>query len=123
MIITNKNQVIETYSFKVFDKMLTELSPYLTEVEVDKVMDFLVTIQDSKYDINPTVDDVKSQMKLIIGTERFEDVVSRWKNDNQKVLSVFGRLKFKNKKDTTDKTLYDGLDPEDNPEDWEKIYV
>ena len=103
--------------------MLTELSPYLTEVEVDKVMDFLVTIQDSKYDINPTVDDVKSQMKLIIGTERFEDVVSRWKNDNQKVLSVFGRLKFKNKKDTTDKTLYDGLDPEDNPEDWEKIYV
>ena len=28
-----------------------------------------------------------------------------------------------NKKDPSDKTLYDGLDPEDNVNDWEKIYV
>lgn len=122
-IITNNNKVINTYGFNLFNKMTIELTPYLSEVEVDKLLDFMVTIQDSKYDINPTATDCKTQVKLILGNDRYEQVVEAWKQNNQKVLSVFGTLKYKNKIDTTDKTLYDGLDPTDNPDDWEKVYV
>ena len=103
--------------------MTIELTPYLSEIEVDKLLDFMVTIQNSKYDINPTVTDCKSQVKLILGSDRYEQVVEAWKQNNQKVLTVFGTLKYKNKKDSTDKTLYDGLDPEDDPNHYEKVYV
>jgi hypothetical protein len=86
-------------------------------------MDFMYQIEDSKFDINPTVEDCKSQIKLILGSDRFSEVIEQWNKNNQKLLSVFGVLKYKNKKDSSDKTLYDGLDPEDNPDDWEKVYV
>jgi hypothetical protein len=83
----------------------------------------MYTIENSKFDINPTVEDCKSQIKLILGSDRFSEVIEQWNKNNQKLLSVFGVLKYKNKKDSSDKTLYDGLDPEDNPDDWEKVYV
>jgi len=122
-IVTNSNNIINTYGFNLFNKMTIELTPYLSEIEVDKLLDFMVTIQNSKYDINPTVTDCKSQVKLILGSDRYEQVVEAWKQNNQKVLTVFGTLKYKNKKDSTDKTLYDGLDPEDDPNHYEKVYV
>lgn len=112
-----------TNHIKNFDRMVTELSPYMSEMEVDLVVDFMVKVQDSKHDINPTIEDSKTQIKLIIGSDRYEQIVWQWKENNQKLLSVFGTLKYKNKKDLLDKTLYDGLDPTDKVEDWEKIYV
>jgi hypothetical protein len=117
------NRKFDNKKVDIMNKMVTELSVYMHETELDRCMDFMYQIEDSKFDINPTVSDCKTQLKLILGSDRYDYIVEQWKQNNQKILSVFGTLKFKNKKDLTDKTLYDGLDPEDNPDDWEKIYV
>lgn len=117
------NRKFDNKKVDIMNKMVTELSIYMRETELDRCMDFMYQIEDSKFDINPTVSDCKTQLKLILGSDRYDEIVNQWKKNNQKLLSVFGTLKFKSKVDPTDKTLYDGLDPEDNPEDYEKIYV
>lgn len=117
------NRKFDNKRVDIMNKMVTELSMYMNDIELDRCMDFMYEIENSKFDINPTVSDCKTQLKLILGSERYEQIVEQWKQNNQKLLSVFGTLKYKNKLDSTDKTLYDGLDPEDNPEDWEKVYV
>lgn len=117
------NRKFDNKKIDIMNKMVTELSIYMSETELDRCMDFMYEIENSKFDINPTVSDCKTQLKLILGSDRYDEIVDKWKSNNQKILSVFGTLKYKNKKDSTDKTLYDGLDPEDDPQDWEKIYV
>jgi len=117
------NRKFDNKKVDIMNKMVTELSLYMTDIETDRCLDFMFTIEDSKFDVNPTVTDCQTQLKLILGSDRYDEIVEQWKQNNQKILSVFGTLKFKNKLDTTDKTLYDGLDPSDNPDDWEKIYV
>ena len=117
------NRKFDNKKVNIMNKMVTELSLYMTDMELERCMDFMYQIEDSKFDINPTVSDCKTQLKLILGSDRYDEIVGQWKNNNQKLLSVFGTLKYKNKKDSTDKTLYDGLDPEDDPKDWEKIYI
>lgn len=117
------NRKFDNKKINIMNKMVTELSVYMNDIELDKCMDFMYTIENSKFDVNPTVTDCKTQLKLILGSDRYDQIVEQWKQNNQKLLSVFGTLKYKNKKDTSDKTLYDGLDPEDDPKDWEKIYV
>lgn len=117
------NRKFDNKKVNIMNKMVTELSLYMTDIEIDRCMDFMYQVEDSKFDINPTVSDCKTQLKLILGSDRYDEIVEQWKNNNQKLLSVFGTLKYKNKKDTSDKTLYDGLDPEDDPKDWEKVYV
>ena len=117
------NRKFDNKKVDIMNKMVTELSIYMSDIELDRCMDFMYQIEDSKFDINPTVSDCKTQLKLILGSERYDQIVEQWKQNNQKLLSVFGTLKYKNKLDTNDKTLYDGLDPEDDPEDWEKVYV
>lgn len=117
------NRKFDNKKVDIMNKMVTELSLYMNETELDHCMDFMYQIEDSKFDINPTVSDCKTQLKLILGSERYDEIVSEWKQNNQKLLSVFGTLKYKNKLDPSDKTLYDGLDPTDDPKDWEKIYV
>lgn len=107
---------------KNMERMIAELSPYITEMEMDKCVDFMVTIQHSKYDINPSVEDSKSQMKLILGSLRYEEVVLEWTMKNQKLLTAFGTRKYINKNDKF-KTQYDGLDDTDDPKDFEVIYV
>ena len=109
--------------FKAFDCMCTELSPHMNDYEIDKVVGFMNTVSTSKYDINPTVEDSKTQLRLLLGTDRYQEVVWEWKKKNQKLLSSFGTLKYKSKIDPNDKTLYDGLSPEDKPDDYDKIYV
>jgi hypothetical protein len=104
LIITNHNRIIHTLGFKQFEKMYTELSPYLVEAEQNKCLDYMITIENSKYDINPTIDDCKTQMRLILGTDRYDEIVQKWKVDNHG-------------------TMWDGLDPEDDPTDYEKVYV
>lgn len=117
------NRKFDNKKIDIMNKMVTELSLYMHDIELDRCMDFMYEIENSKFDINPTVSDCKTQLKLILGSDRYDEIVQKWKDNNQKVLSVFGTLKYKSKLDPTDKTLYDGLDPEDNPEDWEKVYV
>jgi hypothetical protein len=117
------NRKFDNNKINIMNKMVTELSLYMTEIELDRCMDFMYTIENSKFDINPTVSDCKTQLKLILGSDRYDEIVEQWKQNNQKLLSVFGTLKYKNKLDSSDKTLYDGLDPEDDPDEWEKVYV
>ena len=117
------NRKFDNKKVDIMNKMVTELSIYMHETELDRCLDFMYQIQDSKFDINPTVSDCKSQLRLILGSDRYDYIVDQWKQNNQKILSVFGTLKFKNKLDPSDKTLYDGLDDTDDPKDWEKIYV
>lgn len=111
---------VVTNNIRVFDKMCTELSPYMTEFEVDQVVSFMLEIQHSKWDINPTVEDSKTQLQLILGTERFAEICKQWNGKNQKWLTVFGTRKYRHK---VDKTLWDGLDDTDNPEDYEVTYI
>lgn len=117
------NRKFDNKKINIMNKMVTELSVYMNETELDRCMDFMYEIENSKFDVNPTVSDCKSQLQLILGSDRYQYIVEQWKQNNQKILSVFGTLKYKNKKDTTDKTLYDGLDEDDDPNDYERIYV
>ena len=111
---------IDSNKFKAFDKMVSELGPYLHPIEVDKLVDFMYTMEQSEFDINPSIGDSLGQLKLILGEERYEKVVNEWKQNNQKLLSVFGTLKYKEK---ANGKMWDGLDPEDNPEHYEKVYI
>lgn len=102
------------------DRMVTELSPYMTEFEIDQIVSFMVKLKDTKHDINPSIEDSKTQIKLIIGSDRYDEVVMKWKMSNQKLLTSFGTLKFKDK---STGMIYDGLDPTDDPINYEKIYL
>ena len=105
---------------KNFDKMVTELSPFMEDFEIDKCIGFMHTLADTKNDINPSAEDCKSQLKIMLGSDRFLELTQKWGQKNQKFLSVFGSMKYKDKRDGK---FYDGLDPEDNPEDYEKVYI
>ena len=105
---------------KNFDKMVTELSPFMTEIEIDQCISFMHTLKDTKNDINPSPEDCKSQLQLMFGRDRFLELTQQWGQKNQKFLSVFGTLKFKKKDDGS---FWDGLDETDNSEDYEKVYI
>ena len=105
---------------KNFDKMVTELSPFMTEIEIDQCIMFMHTLTDTKNDINPSPEDCKTQLQIMFGRDRFLELTQQWGQKNQKFLSVFGSLKFKEK--ATGK-FYDGLDETDNAEDYEKVYI
>ena len=42
---------------KNLDKMVTELSPHMTELEIDQCISFMQTLIDTKHDINPSPED------------------------------------------------------------------
>jgi hypothetical protein len=105
---------------KNFDKMTTELSKYMTEHEIDQCISFMHTLKDTKYDINPSPEDCKTQLQIMFGRDRFLELTQKWGQENQQFLSVFGTMKFK---EITTGNYYDGLDPEDNPEDYIKVYI
>ena len=103
-----------------FNKMVTELSPYMTEIEIDKCIDHMYILEHSIGDSNPSPSDCKTQLQLMLGSERFLDICKAWNAKNQKWLTSFGKLKYKK---ISDGSYWDGLDPEDNPDDYEKTYV
>lgn len=103
-----------------FNKMVVELSPYMTEIEVDKCIDHMYILEHSVGDSNPSPDDCKTQLQLMLGSDRFLEICKKWNEKNQKWLTVFGKMKYKCKKTGA---YYDGLDPEDKPDDYEKVYI
>ena len=107
-------------SYKIMDKMITELSLYMHPIELDKCMDFLWTCEQGNFDVNLSVTDCVTQLKLILGSERYSMIQEKWSQSNQKILSVYGTLKYKCKKTSK---IYDGLDADDEVTDYEKIYV
>ena len=105
---------------KNFDKMVTELSPFMNEIEIDQCISFMHTLQDTKNDINPSPEDCKTQLQIMFGRDRFLELTKQWGAKNQKFLSVFGTLKLKDKRDGS---YWDGLDETDNVDDYEKVYI
>lgn len=105
---------------KIMNRMVTELSLYMNPIELDKCMDFMWTLEQGEFDTNMSVGDCEMQLKIILGSERYEMIKEMWKENNSKLMSVYGTLKYKCKK--TNK-VYDGLDPEDDEKDYEKVYV
>lgn len=105
---------------KIMNRMVTELSLYMNPIELDKCMDFMWTLESGEFDTNMSVGDCEWQLKIILGSERYEMIRESWKENNSKLMSVYGTLKYKCKK--TNK-VFDGLDPEDDEKDYEKIYV
>lgn len=105
---------------KNLDKMVTELSPHMTELEIDQCISFMQTLIDTKHDINPSPEDCKTQLQIMFGRDRFLEMTQAWGVKNQKFLSVFGTLKFKKK---LDGSYWDGLDETDNVEDYTKVYI
>jgi hypothetical protein len=105
---------------KNFDKMVTELSPYMTEIEIDQCISYMHTLKDTKWDINPSPEDCKTQLQIMLGRDRFLELTKAWGQKNQKFLSVFGTMKYRLK---SDGSYWDGLDETDNEEDYEKVYI
>jgi hypothetical protein len=103
-----------------FDKMTVELSPYMSEYEIDQCIEFMLTLKDTKFDVNPSTEDCKTQLQIMFGRDRFLEICKAWNAKNQKWLTVFGTLKYKHKQDGT---YWDGLDETDNPNDYEKVYI
>lgn len=106
--------------FQAFNKIFKELGLYMEPEEVDKIIDWLYQVEDSKYDINPSIADSEAQLRLILGSDRYDELVSIWTENNQFRLKQIGTKKYRHKKT---QQLYDGLDPEDNPLDYEIYYV
>lgn len=107
---------------KVFERIVVELSPHMTALEIDQVVGFMATIEHSKYDINPSITDSETQLKIILGSDRYREIKDQWKARNQKLLTVFGTKKYRYK-DRRENTLFDGLDEHDNPNDFDIVYV
>jgi len=105
---------------KNFDKMVTELSPFMNEYEIDQCISFMHTLKDTKNDINPSPEDCKTQLQIMLGSDRLLELTKQWGAKNQKFLSVFGSLKYRLK---SDGSYWDGLDETDNIEDYEKVYI
>ena len=105
---------------KNFDLMVAQLSPYLTDEEVDKLVTFMEVLQTTQHDTNPSINDCKEQILAMIGETRYKEVTAKWAEKNQKLLQVYGKKKYKHKETGV---LYDGLDPEDKIADYEVIYV
>lgn len=101
------------------DRMIVEFSKYLSELEMDICLEFLDKIKDSKWDVNWSEEDAATQMKMMLGEQRYKDLKLQWGKDNQHLLKNLGTIKYLGK----DGVYYDGLDPEDKPEDFEIVYV
>ena len=115
-----KNNYSNYRDINNFNRVILELGKYMTDMEMDQCLQFLDTIQDSKWDINLSVEDAKTQLELMFGRDRVKEMILKWSDDNQKLLSIFGRLRYRHK---VDKIYYDGLDPEDDPNDYDKVYL
>ena len=104
----------------VLDRMIVEFSKYLGPLELDVCLDFLDKVSDSKLERNWTEEDAATQMKIMLGEERYIELKLQWGKDNQHLLKNLGTKKYYSPKDNK---YYDGLDPEDNPNDYIETYI
>ena len=109
-----------THNIKNFDRMTVELGKYMNDWEMDQCLEFMNTVAHSKWDINPTAEDCKTQLQIMLGKDRVNEMILKWSMENQNLLTVFGKMKYKSK---LDNRIYDGLDSTDNPNDYEKVYL
>ncbi len=101
------------------DRMVCELSRYMTEWEIDQCVAVLNTLATSEFDINLTVDDAALQLKIILGDERYQEVKQQWSLNNQHLIPD-GRVKYYRAQDNT---WWDGLDDSDDPKDYQRVVL
>jgi hypothetical protein len=90
------------------------------ELELEKCLDVIDSMATSKFDVNLTPEDAVTQLKLIVGSTRYDDIVGKWKAANQGLLQLHGTKKYSHK--ATGK-LYDGLDSDDDPSDYQEVWI
>ena len=105
---------------KSLDRMIVEFSKYLSEIELDICLEFLDKIKDSKWDVNWSEEDAATQMKLMLGNERYKELKLQWGKDNQHLLKNTGQRKFLH---TPTGTYWDGLDATDDVNDYQEVYI
>ena len=110
----------DTGNIKLFDRMVMELCPYMTAIEIDRTVGFMDRIQGSKYDINPTEADSITQLKIILGSDRYVELKHLWSRDNQPLLQEHGTLKYIH---LATGMAYDGLDSTDDESHYTKLYL
>jgi len=112
-------QLIDRPSISIpnFDRMVTELSPHMSEWEIDRIVEFMQTISASKLEVNWTVEDSAAQLRIILGSERYEQVKAQWSLKNQHLIQQ-GQTKWIH---LASGRVYDGLDAEDDPSDYTRI--
>lgn len=101
------------------DRMFTELSPHMTEFEVDRCVSYMNTLAASKLEANYTVDDASAVIRLVVGAQRYEHLKTLWAVRNQHLVRT-GKTRYVRKNDNT---VWDGLDPTDNPDDYTEVTV
>jgi hypothetical protein len=122
MIDLNFKQLIDkpdTSNVRPLDRMIGELSPFLNEYEIDQAVSYLELTHDSRFDINLSIGDAAEQMKLILGKHRYEQVKALWASRNQHLIGE-GIVKYIR---LSDNSIWDGLDPTDNPLDYKRIQM
>lgn len=107
----------DTSKIKHLDRMIAELSKYMNEFEIDQSVELLSTLSTSKWDVNLSPTDAAVQLKMMLGSHRYEYIKAMWAKDNSHLINN-GRTKYIHKET---KVIYDGLDPEDNPLDYDKV--
>jgi L-arabinose isomerase len=91
----------------------------MTEWEIDQLVEFMDKISDSRWDVNPSVEDCASQLRLILGSDRYEEIKAKWATKNQHLVKE-GVTKYIH---VVTGKLYDGLDSKDKPEDYKKVVM
>ena len=107
----------DTTKIKALDRMVAELSSHMNEVEIDRAVDLLNTLSSSKWDVNLSVNDAASQLKILLGSERYEEIKAKWAIKNQKLITD-GRTKYIHRESGL---VYDGLDETDNPDHYMEV--
>lgn len=116
-----KPQITRFNDIKHLDRIIVELSPFMTEMEIDQALELSMLMNSSKFDTNLSIDDCIAQMRLMLGKDRYDDLVMQWTEKNQPLVKeVSNKKKYRHK---ATKMLYDGLDDYDNPDDYEVIYL
>ena len=110
----------DTSRIQLLDKIIAELSPYLSPFALDILITHMNLISNSQHDVNPSVTDCIELIKELIGNDVYTDAKFNWTMANQKTVTAFGTKKYRDRKTNQ---LYDGLDDTDNPSDYEIIYV
>jgi hypothetical protein len=108
-----------THQVKTLDRMIVELSKYMTSFEIDTCVGFLDTISTSQYDVNWSETDSATQMRIMLGSQRYSEVKWLWSMDNQQLTKQTGRKRYLG----PDGKLYDGLDEHDLPELFKEVWV
>ena len=117
----NKPAITRFNDIKHLDRIIVELSPYMTEMEIDQALELSVLMNSSKFDTNLSIDDCIAQMRLVLGKDRYDEIVMKWTEKNQPLVKeVSNKKKYRHKQT---KMLYDGLDDYDDPNDYEEIWL